>query len=328
MKIDKLVDAIGMIDDEYIIEAHDRKKVKLSFSWDLLGKLAAAGLCLLLLVNIFPVLFKSSENGSASSQDYYYEGSSYNAKDSYVYSSEMSVDDEDVSDKRVEDNKDRKLILSAHMNLETQDLDDTNTKLTQLVEKYNGYFQSNSIYSRGSYTRICDANIRIPADNYSMFIEEVKLLGNTISYSETVDDVTAYYMDIEARLNSLKVQEEKVLEFYEKANTIEDLMAVESRLSELRYEIESYEAQIKNYDLLVAYSTLDISISETKQYSPTSPNFFTRLSNAFTNGFSNFIDSIEDVVIDVVYNIWTILLLILIGFIGYRIYKKVRNRRK
>lgn len=335
MKSNKLIDAIGMIDDEFINEAHSKKKFKLAFSWELVGKLATAAICLLLIVNIFPELFKSYKSSDSNSNAAYYDTSSYGAnsyENGYAYSSDASEDmksaqDESISAKDLMNDADKKLILNANMYLESQDLDDTNKQLSALVKKYNGYFKSSNMYSKTSYTRIIDACIRIPANNYSSFLEELKTLGNMTSYSEYVDDVTDHYMDIQARLNSLKAQEEKVLEFYEKAVSIEDLMAIESRLSDLRYEIEYYEAQIKNYDLLVEYSTLDLTISETKSYTPTNPSFLSRLVNAFKNGFNNFVDTIGDFLIDVVYNIWTILLLGLIGFVGYIIYKKFKNRR-
>ena len=329
MKADKLIDAIGMIDDEYINEAHSSVRKKFSLSWELLGKLASAAICLLLIINIFPILFKSANYSNSGGSTSYNGADSYEyTTDTYIEPSQNALVDNEAKTSQLEKDSNKKLILTANMNLETQDLDDASNKLNNLIEKYNAYFQSNSIYYSGSNTRILNASIRIPADNYSSFIEEVKQIANTTSYSEKTDDVTESYMDIEARLNSLKAQEEKVLEFYDKATTIEDLMAIESRLADLRYEIESYESRIKNYDLLIEYSTLNIYISETKAYTTTSPNFFTRLTNAFINGFNNFIDSVGDFMIEIVYNIWTILLIVLIGFIAYFVYKRFIKRNK
>ncbi|MBQ5805071.1 MAG: DUF4349 domain-containing protein, partial [Erysipelotrichaceae bacterium] len=114
---------------------------------------------------------------------------------------------------------------------------------------------------------------------------------------------------------------------YEKAETIEDLMSIESRLSDLQYQIERYEAQIKNYDLLTAYSTLYITITETKVYTPSNPNFFERLASSFKDGWHDFMDGFGDFLIDVVYNIWTILLLAALGYLAYRIYRRIRNRK-
>ena len=267
--------------------------------------------------------YSSTTSGAIApgeANDYYYE-----ANNTIVQDEKASQSESQTNNQLLDENK--KLILTAKLDLETQELDNTLDNLTKTVNQYGGYVQNSSMYSRNNNTRIYEATIRIPADKYGQFIEEIKGNGNTTSYSEHIDDVTDSYTDINARLTALKAQEQRVMEFYQKAETIEDLMAVESRLSEIRYEIEAYEARIKNYDTLTAYSTLNIFISETKSYTPTSTSFFTRLGQAFINGFKNFTDSIGDLLIDIVYNLWSIIFLVVIVYLGYFIYKKIRNRR-
>lgn len=330
MKTDKLVDAIGMIKDEYIKEAHEKGFKKFTIPWSLIGKVLTAACVLFLVINILPFNFgsykadySSAAGGAVAPQEvnnYYYESSTV------VTDEEKTAQSEYKEDQTLVD-QNKKLILTAKLDLETQDLDNTLNNITTLVNQYGGYVQNSSMYTRNNYTRIYEASIRVPADKYSQFIEEIRGNGNTTSYSEHIDDVTDSYTDINARLTALKAQEQKVMEFYQKAETIEDLMAVESRLSEIRYEIEAYEARIKNYDLLTAYSTLNIFVSETKSYTPTSTSFFSRLAQAFVNGFKNFTNSIGDLFIDVVYNIWNVIFLVVIAYLGYFIYKKLRNRR-
>ncbi|MBQ6335113.1 MAG: DUF4349 domain-containing protein [Erysipelotrichaceae bacterium] len=347
MKSNKLIDAIGMIDDKYIEEAHSKlkKKFNFSFSWSLVGKLATAAVAILLAINIIPNVFHSySKYDSANEAK---EASSYNAGGSYYvtyddapamaeqpyYASdeeygyaEETVNEAERDDGSLRQNK--KLILTASMNVETTELDEYLEKLLPAISKYGGYVQRSSTSNRGNNSRYYEATIRIPADRYSQFLEEIKTSGNATYYAEETKDITDTYTDIEARLTSLKAQEAKVLEFYDKAETIEDLMSVEERLSNIRYEIEYYEAQIKNYDLLVSYSTLNLSVSETKVYTPVSTSFFSRLARSFTNGFKNFISGIEDFIIDVTYNIWTIILFIALGYVAYRLYRWFKNRKK
>lgn len=322
MNKDKLVDAIGLIKDEYIEEAHTKNKFR--WSWALTGKVLTAAACLLFIINIIPFnSYKSSDSvnnsyGSYSDESYY----------SYEYDDEKYALDSSVSSNEINSplQENRKLILTANLSLETLDLDSVTEALIDNVKKYNGYVQSSSVSTRNS-SRYYSATIRIPADKYNEFISNIKQTGNVVSYSENVDDITDSYTDMEARLNSLKAQEAKVLEFYNQATSIEEMMDIESRLSDLRYQIESIEAQLKNYDLLTSYSTLNISITETKVYTPVSENFFTRLGNAFTNGFHNFTEGIGDLLIDIVYNIWFIILIPIIGFIGYKVYKKIRKNK-
>ena len=324
MKADKLIDAIGLIDDEYIENAHEKNKL-FSFSKANIIKLATAMVCVLLAITILPKMFSNKGNDSygstAYTNEYQYVADESVTNDSY----KPAYEEETIGNNTLKN--DKKLILTGNLNLETQNIDDVLNTVLSNVEKFGGYVQKSSTYTRGNDTRIFEATIRIPADQYQNFLNDTESLGNVVSYSQEVEDITDVYTDIEARLNSLKAQEEKVLEFYKSANTIEELMSVEERLSQIRYEIEYYENTIKNYDLLVSYSTLHITIQETKVYTPTSTNFFTRLANSFKNGFSNFIDKIADFIIELAYNIWTILLLIVVAYMIYRLCKYFKNRK-
>ena len=333
-KIDKLIDAIGSIDDKYIEEAHSNiKKKKYNFmeyiNWSNFGKLALAGLSLLLIINIIPNIFPSYEN---TSPDSYYEyqdngasAPSYAYKDEANYSSEETIITNE-SNNEIVDNK--KMILTANLSLSTQNLDDVVDELLNNVNKYNGYIQSSSTYTSSYNNRKYEATIRIPAKDYQEFINQLKTSSNVVRYSEELEDITEQYSDLEARINSLKAQEAKVLEFYEHAESIEDLMSIESRLSELRYQIEAYETRIKNYDLLINYSTLYLTIDETKIFVTEKTSFIKRLGISFISGASNLINNIENLLIDIAYNIWTIILLLIIGFIGYKIFKRLKNRKK
>ena len=331
---EKLVDAIGMINDEYVEEAHAKKKFNFRFSWALMGKIMTAACAVLLTITILPNFFHSYK-GSNYAAEYKTDGSySDEAISGYAFDSYSGYDVEESmasTNGPAELNNDmranKKLILTANMSLESQALDETTAAITALVNKYGGYVQRSSVYTRSGY-RYYEATFRIPADKYTEFLEELKVEGNTTSYSEETKDVTDSYTDLQARIASLKAQEAKVLEFYDKAESIEDLMSIESRLSDIRYEIEYLEAQIKNYDLLTAYSTLNLTITETKAYTPVNTSFWSRLASSFTSGWTDFIDGIGDFVIDIVYNMWTIILLVAIGYLAYFLYKKFRNRKR
>ncbi len=348
MKTDKLIDAIGMIDDTYIKEAHEKRSLKnipfFSRKW---VRYVTAAVCVCLMVMIIPQVFphmKFADGGAApEASNAHYGGASY-AKDTAEYDgdyyaepseapsyepNEGSYEDYNRSDQNSPEMPalPQKRILTANMSLETQELDGMMEKITGSVNSFRGYLQQSSVNSRGSYTRIWHAVIRIPADSYQAFLDSFKEEGNVTYYEESVRDITNTYTDLSARLASYRAQEAKVLEFYEKAETIEDLMAVEERLSDIRYEIEYLEAQIKNYDLLVAYSTLDLTVTETKEYTVTEKSFFEKLGDAFRYGWQNFIGGIEDFFLDFVYYIWTIVAILVIGFIAFRIYRKIRNRR-
>lgn len=325
MKNEKLVDAIGLIDDEYIKEAHEKRLIKKSFNWGLVGKLAAAAVCLCLVVTIVPNVFSSFESKSGGS--YIARNGNYGGDNAYEVAENMAPSQNyEAKSETVNLRENKKLIVTGNLNLETMNLDELLDKLNESINKYGAYVQDSSINTSG-YRRIYEAAIRIPAENYEEFLSGVKGNGNVTYYHENTKDITDTYTDLNAKLTSLKAQEERVLEFYKEAKTIDELMSIEERLSNIRYEIDSIENQIKNYDLQVAYSTLYITVSETKEYTETSVSFWTRLGNSFANGWNNFTNGIGNLVLNIVYNIWTIIIIILIAFGGYKLYKHIKNKR-
>ncbi len=321
MKNKKLIDAIGNIEDKYIEEAHESPRLHLS--WALTGKILTLACSILLLVTIVPKFFNSNTKYSYDSADY-----EYATQESYYEAAAADYDGiENInSDSILTENK--KLIVTGRLNLETLEFDKALEKLNTAINSYNGYIQSSTTYSYRNNSRTYEATIRIPAENYNDFLNSAKENANITYYNETIDDITDTYNDLSARIASLKAEEEVILDFYKKASSLSELMEVEQRLTEIRYEIDYLETSIKNYDLLVSYSTLNITITETKVYPENNDSFFTRLSLSFTNGFHNFINGIEELVLGFIYNIWTIVIIVVFLFISYCIYKKIRNRKK
>lgn len=327
MKNNKLVDAIGEINDKYVKEAHKKKKIVFDFSF--VGKLASVALVLLLVVGVIPNIFRMGDapktaDSAATTEEFDLNGLSMNDVDE-----DFSIDKEsslrlDTGASLIEENK--KIIVTGNLNIETLDFDDVLSTLEDNVKKYGGYIQSSSISTNRHDGRYYDACIRIPAELYNEFLNVAKENVNVTYYSENTDDITENYTDIGARINSLKAEEEKVLEFYDKANNLEELMSIESRLTEIRYEIDSLETKIKNYDLLIDYSTLNIGIVETKVYTQTNDNFFSKLGLNFVNGWINFTNVVQDIILGITYNLWAVTLSAIVA-VGIVIYWKKRNRK-
>ena len=73
-----------------------------------------------------------------------------------------------------------------------------------------------------------------------------------MSKQESTQDVTSAYVDVEARLKSLKLQEERLYAMMEQAGDLETLLAIQNQLTEVQYQIESYTAQQRTYDDLIS----------------------------------------------------------------------------
>lgn len=159
-------------------------------------------------------------------------------------------------------------------------------------------------------------------------------LGNVLSCNRYAENVTSRYTDQEARLASLYTQEERLLSMLEKSEDVESLIALEERLADVRYEIESIERNLRNLDRRIAYSSVTISLHEVEIYTPTKPvqrTFGEKLSDALTDGWRSFSRGVQYFLIDLVYALPGIILFLLIAgaavLIALRLRKSTRRRR-
>ncbi len=187
-----------------------------------------------------------------------------------------------------------KIIYSASVNIETTAFDEALTKLEALVRRYGGFVESSSINGSNYYaqargyasSRSADYVLRVPSDRFQELMDSFSELGN-VPYSHSYsENITAQYYDVEARLTACRTQETRLLEMMEKAETVQDLIKLEDRLADLRYQIESLQSTLKNWDRQVSYSSISVSLSEVEIYTQTEePGYFTQLREAAAEGF-------------------------------------------
>lgn len=194
-----------------------------------------------------------------------------------------------------------KIIVSGSLRLETKNMEQILEEITGKVKEAEGYIQNSNTSKNYHGNRYFIATIRIPSENYDSFVESLKGTGNTVEYTYSTKDITDEYYDYKTRLTTLEAEYEKVLEFYDRANTIEELMSIEERLTDIQYEIDSIKNRIKNYDLLTGYSTLELSITETEILTNTEENFSAKVNNAFIEGIENLKLSIQNFIVFAAY---------------------------
>lgn len=218
-------------------------------------------------------------NGSAIMKDY-----GYTASTDAVYSTEEI---------------ESKIIVNSNIYMETKEFTNTTDALEKLVNTVGGYIQSSNVYtSSGSLDttgyRNADYTLRIPATNYNEFMAGAAEIGNVTSVRTSTDDVTTSYYDTQTRVENLKAQEERLLDLYKKADTIEEIIQLENRISNLRYEIESNELKIRNWDLLTKYCTITIDITEVKDLTIETVGYFDELWMSFVESGSMFTEVIQE----------------------------------
>ncbi len=182
----------------------------------------------------------------------------------------------------------RKLIKNASLRVETKQFDALLNDLETQINTLGGYVENMNLsngYSYSGYreaTRVADLTVRMPKDRLDGFLKGISEVCNVVSRSENVEDVTLSYVDLESHKKALEVEQDRLFAFLEQAQTIEDMLTIESRLSDIRYRLESMESQLRTYDNLIDYSTVQLHIDEVAVLTPVEEKSFgERLGDGF-----------------------------------------------
>ncbi len=186
----------------------------------------------------------------------------------------------------------RKIIRNADMSVETLTFDTFVDEMTAAVNAIGGYVESSSIgnrgYRNGQQLRYARYTIRIPADQLDAFLDTVSGLGNVTELNTGLRDVTTNYVDSEKHLEALRTEQAALLEILSKAETVEDIITVQDRLTYVSYEIESYESILRTYDDQIALSTVSMTVNEVEKETPVEKETFGQeVSRRFKNSLEN-----------------------------------------
>ena len=136
----------------------------------------------------------------------------------------------------------QKLIKTVGMNLETKEFDQLLEHIKTRVEEMGGYIENSEISGNSYYSqhgnRYAWLTLRIPAERLDGFVTIVEELGNVTSKRESVEDITLKYVDVASHKEALKTEQERLMTLLDQAESMEDIIAIESRLSEVRYELQ------------------------------------------------------------------------------------------
>ena len=212
----------------------------------------------------------------------------------------------------------RKWIITVHMDAETEDLDLLLPQLDESIRALGGYVENQDIYNGSSYSthrrRNASLTIRIPADRVDAFTENVTGIANVISTNLSREDITLTYVDTESRVNALKTEEARLLELLAEAETMADLLEIEARLSDVRYELESYASRLRLYDNQVDYATIYLSVSEVQEYTPVEEKtVWAQIRDGFARSLKDLGDGIVNTFVWIIVNspyllVWGILI--------------------
>lgn len=229
----------------------------------------------------------------------------------------------------------RKLIKNAYMEMQTREFDAFLEQLQQEVDGRGGYVESINV-SGGSYyyssTRYANLVIRVPAGELDGFTGALSRLGHVVSQSESVQDVTGSYLDIESRIAALKTEQGALLALMEKAENMADLLEIQSRLTEVNYQLESYQSSLNRYDDLIAYSTVELSVDEVERVTATEPmSFWDEAKSRLSDSLYELKEGAREFAVSFIGNlpfllIWAVVILLLV-LLAVKLLKKRRSKK-
>jgi hypothetical protein len=186
----------------------------------------------------------------------------------------------------------RSIIRTGEVRLRVENFEAARANLTAAVEARGGYVSDSTqqVHDRGEESWTSGRVVlRVPAEEFSSTMTAVENEGRVLESSTSTQDVTDQVVDLQARLDNLRAERERLRELYQRANDTEDVLAVERRLSEVQTEIERTEARLQNLQRRVAYSTITVEMSEPRPDRPAPDQWYD------TPVLAAFLDSVHGV---------------------------------
>lgn len=223
-----------------------------------------------------------------------------------------------------------KIIYTADMDLETRDFDAASQALADLVGELGGYFESRSVNQGGRY-RSLSCTVRVPVEHFTAFLDRAGEAAHVAGRSEYLEDVSENYYDQEARLATQRTKLERLRELLGKAENMEDIITIESAISDTELQIEYLTGSLRKYDSLISYSTVRLDLREVYRLSTDEEvpvTFGDRFASAFSAGFQRGVDGLEDFAISVARNWMALLIWTAVLAAAVLLLRRVLRRRK
>ena len=221
------------------------------------------------------------------------------------------------------------IVRTAQLSLITKEFDQARAQLEVIVKRHRGYVGELKVNDTTGSRRTLTATLRIPADQLDATLAEVKTLGRVEAESQSGQDVTSQYVDLQARLSNARNTEQRLTDLLRnRTGKLSDVLEVEQELDRVRGEIEQMEAERKNMSNQVSYATLNATIAEDykAQLQVVPPSTSTRLRNAAVEGYRSMADGVVSLALFLLSTGPSLLLWGVVLFFPARlIWKKVRR---
>lgn len=265
----------------------------------------------------------SSKLDNSMADETYFSGDANSSGFDYGYSPEddsFSETTGDLSERGV------KMVYTANIEMQTLDYEKATADIAALTERVGGYFEEKSFSNRSSGYRYANYTVRVPAEQFADFCAEVGTLCHVTWSNDTAENISEQYYDTLSRLETAQIKLERLQELLKKAESMEDIITIESAISETEREIENLSGTMRHYDALVDYATVYLSLSEVYKLSGTEEapkSFGEKIANAFRDGLAATGEALEDFAVWLAYSWLGILIFLACAFAAVKIFARV-----
>ena len=235
----------------------------------------------------------------ASAGDYNYSDNSYGSMSPTEAPGALADTAAGAKPEDTEAAQARKWIITVDIEAETENLDPLMEAVNQKITELGGYVENQNYRgSTGSRGRSVYLTVRIPAQYADSFTTHLSDSSNVLSNNKQLEDITLKYVATESRINALKTEEARLLELLAQAENMSDLLEIESRLTDVRYELEATTSALRVYDNQVNYATISLHISEVKKLTPVEEkSVWQRISDGFMTSLETIADGAVELMI-------------------------------
>lgn len=224
--------------------------------------------------------------------------------------------------------KDVKMVYTANMDLQTLSFDQADSDISALVEEMGGYFEQRSISNRSSGYRYAEYTVRVPAEKFNDFCSQMGTLCHLVYKNESADNITESYYDTQSRLVTAQTKLERLQELLRRAESMEDIITIESAISETEWTIENLTGTLRTYDSLVGYSTVYMSLSEVYELAGQGQapvTFGDRLGESFLDGLKAIGRTAQNFAVWLAYSWFWLLIVVVIVIVVIRTIRRRKN---
>lgn len=255
--------------------------------------------------------------------------SEYNLSEQMYAAAPMEMRDGSVDVNRAAGSKANvsKIIRTFSFTLSTKQFEQDLAAIRTALNAHEGYVEESKLSSDYGARRTAYMRVRVPKDAVDAFTAELKGIGRALDVSETAEDVSEQYADIQLRLDTQRAKLQRLQEMLKQAVSVEELLKIESSIADTQYQVDSLTGSLKGMDSKVNYSTVIINLKEERQQDTAQVKEET-LGERIRSAFGAMLNGIKTFAEDMLVFLVTALPFILIILIVMIIIKVIHKRRK